>query len=328
MVRKEWTTLEPQEKRSLLDAVLCLQRLPSISGDLAPGARSRYDDFVATHVNQTTRIHGTGNFLSWHRYFAWQYEHALRNECGYQGALPYIKEPRYAFDLINAPFFDGSDLSFGGNGAPDASNNGTNVPSNAAPNIVIPPGSGGGCITSGPFKHMRVNLGSVAPALNDVPKNPRPDGLGYNPRCIRRDISQYAAERWSTDQNITDLLNESDIGSFQTTLQGDFSKGFLGAHTSGHFFVGGDPGGDLFTSPGDPYFFLHHAFMDFLWYVWQYQDPQNRVEVIAGTLTVNNSPPSRNATLDDIIELGVNAPGMKIRDAVSTLKGPFCYIYE
>lgn len=59
MVRKEWTTLEPQEKRSLLDAVLCLQRLPSISGDLAPGARSRYDDFVATHVNQTTRIHGT-----------------------------------------------------------------------------------------------------------------------------------------------------------------------------------------------------------------------------------------------------------------------------
>ena len=59
MVRKEWSTLKPQEKRSLLDAVLCLQRLPSISGDLAPRARSRYDDFVATHVNQTISIHGT-----------------------------------------------------------------------------------------------------------------------------------------------------------------------------------------------------------------------------------------------------------------------------
>lgn len=27
--------------------------------EFAPGARNRYDDFVAVHINQTTSIHGT-----------------------------------------------------------------------------------------------------------------------------------------------------------------------------------------------------------------------------------------------------------------------------
>lgn len=27
-------------------------------------------------------------FLAWHRYFVWQYEKALREECGYKGYQP------------------------------------------------------------------------------------------------------------------------------------------------------------------------------------------------------------------------------------------------
>lgn len=55
---------------------------------LYPGAKSRYDDFVAVHINFTLTIHGTGNFLGWHRYFVHAYEQALRNECGYTGYQP------------------------------------------------------------------------------------------------------------------------------------------------------------------------------------------------------------------------------------------------
>lgn len=29
-----------------------------------------------------------GNFASWHRYYTWAFEEALRNECGYKGAQP------------------------------------------------------------------------------------------------------------------------------------------------------------------------------------------------------------------------------------------------
>ena len=58
-VRKEWLSLTPKEKKAYIAAVKCLQSKPAISGALAPGAKSRFDDFVATHINQTLTIHGT-----------------------------------------------------------------------------------------------------------------------------------------------------------------------------------------------------------------------------------------------------------------------------
>lgn len=87
--RREWGDLSDIERREYINAVLCLAAKPSITPpSLVPGARSRYDDFVATHMNQTLSIHATGNFLTWHRYFVWTYEQALRNECGYSGYQP------------------------------------------------------------------------------------------------------------------------------------------------------------------------------------------------------------------------------------------------
>ncbi|KAK5130556.1 hypothetical protein LTR08_001936 [Meristemomyces frigidus] len=326
-IRQEWSTLSSTQKTSYINAVLCLQSKPAKSGAIAPGAKSRYDDFVATHINQTLTIHGTGNFLTWHRYFTWTYEQALRNECGYTGYQPYLNWGKYALDPLNAPIFDGSATSISGNGAYKAYA-GVGVPSNVDPDISIPAGVGGGCVTSGPFKNMSVNLGPLAPVFTDVPVNPQPDGLGYNPRCLRRDISVYSAKTSLQDQNSTDLITQNtDVGSFQTVMQGLFAEGQLGVHTAGHMLVGGDPGGDLFTSPGDPYFFLHHAQIDRTYWIWQNQDLANRQNAIAGTITLDNTPASRNTTLDDIIELGVNAPGITIASAMSTLNGPFCYVY-
>ena len=101
--------LTHQERLDYVDAVLCLQRLPSRTpANVSSGARSRvsrcfllwggrcanlttrlqYDDFVVTHIQQTLEIHYTGNFLPWHRWFTWSYENALRSECGYKGYQP------------------------------------------------------------------------------------------------------------------------------------------------------------------------------------------------------------------------------------------------
>lgn len=125
------------------------------------------------------------------------------------------------------------------------------IPSNLAADFYIPPGNGSGCVTSGPFKNMSVNLGPVAPALTDVPTNPQADGLGYNPRCLRRDISTWCGQTALQDVNTTDLIvQNTNIGDFQTVMQGLFTQGLIGVHTAGHFLVGGDPGGDIFTSPG------------------------------------------------------------------------------
>lgn len=58
-VRKEWLSLSDDEKIAYTDAVRCLQETPSISGPTIPGAKSRFDDFVAVHIKQTTTIHAT-----------------------------------------------------------------------------------------------------------------------------------------------------------------------------------------------------------------------------------------------------------------------------
>lgn len=61
---------------------------PKYPASLVPGGRSRFDDFLAVHINQTLIIHSTGNFLAWHRYYTWLYEEALQKECGYKGTQP------------------------------------------------------------------------------------------------------------------------------------------------------------------------------------------------------------------------------------------------
>jgi len=77
------------DRKAYIEAVQCLRELPSKSDKAwASAAETRFDDFVAIHVNQTMFIHGNGLFLTWHRYFVWAYEQALRNECGYEGYQP------------------------------------------------------------------------------------------------------------------------------------------------------------------------------------------------------------------------------------------------
>jgi tyrosinase len=82
-------TLSKSDKQAYIKAVKCLQSKPGKgSAEFAPGAKTRFDEFVATHINVTSTIHYTGNFLSYHRYYTWLYEEALRHECGFKGTQP------------------------------------------------------------------------------------------------------------------------------------------------------------------------------------------------------------------------------------------------
>lgn len=64
-IRREWGTLSKNERKSYTDAVLCLQKKQAKTpNSLLPGARSRFDDWVGTHINQTMTIHYTGTFLA------------------------------------------------------------------------------------------------------------------------------------------------------------------------------------------------------------------------------------------------------------------------
>jgi len=71
--------------------------------------------------------------------------------------------------------------------------------------------------------------------------------------------------------------------------------------------------------------------IDRIWWIWQLQDLETRQSAVAGTLTMSDNPPSREGTLDDPIDMGVNGGPLPLGDLLSTMggaKGGFCYIYE
>lgn len=173
-----------------------------------------------------------------------------------------------------------------------------------------------------------VNLGPVAPVQDGV-KKPN-STFAPNPRCLKRDLSSYSASTWLTIPNLLNITvgaASKNIQTFQDELQGRNSDGFLGLHGAGHYTMGGDAG-DVFSSPNDPIFFLHHAMVDRVWWIWQSLHLE-QARSVAGTITMFNEPPSRNATLDDMIGFEyLDIEATKIRDVLSTLDGtPLCYIY-
>jgi tyrosinase len=66
---------------------------------------------------------------------------------------------------------------------------------------------------------MVVSLGPVNPMTNNIPKNPRTDGTGSNPRCLRRDINRNAA-MGATAEHMAKLLNLTNINDFYNFLLG------------------------------------------------------------------------------------------------------------
>lgn len=328
--RKEWSHLSRPEKLDYIRAVQCLGSQPARTpASIAEGAKTRYDDFVVTHIQLTLVTHGNGNFLSWHRYYMWAFEQALRNECDYKGYLPYYNWPLFAEDPKASPLLDGSHTSISGDGIYVPGRNSTCVPNPSRCFVQIEPGSGGGCVNSGPFKDWKINLGPIQSLDVTVPPNPWANGLGYNPRCIKRDISTQSSLE-TNDQFVSDLIkNSATVSAFQNTLQNP-EPGRLRIHLAGHNIIGGDAGSDFYNSPSDPYFWFHHAQVDRIWSIWQNQDVANRRFTIAGTLTFQNIPPTRNATLNDTMTMGdyLGVPNITIADASSTMAGPFCYLYE
>ncbi|KAK5659246.1 hypothetical protein OQA88_1338 [Cercophora sp. LCS_1] len=331
-VRREWRTLSKPERRSYIVAVKCLQAKPSLLDPISfPGAKSLFDDFVAIHLMQTMNIHLSGTFLTWHRYFTHVFEERLRTDCGYTGTVPYWE---WGLDVSNpaaSPIFDGSDTSLGGNGD-FFPHDGLILtePLNETALIPQPPGTGGGCVTTGPFANMTVHIGPLALAQYGGGSYGVPNPLDDHARCLKRDLNAGVASKYTTFFNTTRvILEHSTVEWFQGVLQGDprYVRGELGVHGGGHFTIGGDPGADPFISPGDPAFYLHHSQVDRVYWIWQMLDFANR-QAVFGTQTFLDSPPSPDVTLDDVIDISPLAPPVKVRDLLDTVGGsPLCYVY-
>ncbi|OCL10974.1 Di-copper centre-containing protein [Glonium stellatum] len=312
-VRKEWRTLGKSEQTRYLNAVQCFLKKPAITPkSIVPGVVSRYDDLVATHVLQTYSIHYVGHFFAWHRWFTAVYEEALRNECGYTGAQPYwdwtLDVP--AAKWAKSPVLDAV-YGFGGNGPL--------IPVNTSNPFEVPGRTGGGCVVDGPFKNMVVRMGPQS-------------SVSGNPRCLSRDLSPYFAGRYLGMNQTKLTLSQSDFGWFDRVAEGGPSFDASGIHGGGHYGVGGTYGemGDLYASPSDPIFWLHHANLDRVWWSWQMRNPRKRLFDISGPIFLMdyNNTQGGNVTLSFPMTLGVNAKNTTVGQTMNIKGGVLCYDYD
>lgn len=235
-------------------------------------------------MEQTTFVHASGLFLGFHRHFVYLYEKALREECGYRGTQPYWDWTISYKDPEKSTVFDGSPWSMGSNGIyiPDRQPWKMVFPGNVT--LWFPPATGGGCVYSGPFTPDKflVHLGPIGLE----PQGPG-GGYDYNPRCLTRDISPPLSLNQGP-RNVTALLEgPGELGGFLTRFEAPVG----GLHGNGHFVVG-TVQADVYASPGDPAFWLHHAQVDRMWSIWQGQNFEKRMKQVWGTQTSGNGESS------------------------------------
>ncbi|KAN0111160.1 hypothetical protein V8E52_008772 [Russula decolorans] len=133
-VRREWRAFSTEEKAEWIRAIKCLSKQPHDSA-LTPSvdpslslippintSSSYFDDLVYLHMDLNIRIHGTGLFLPWHRWFVHVFEELLKNKCGYTGSSPYWDWTIDAPNFYESSFWKDSDpkSGLGGWGDPNA----------------------------------------------------------------------------------------------------------------------------------------------------------------------------------------------------------------
>ena len=170
------------------------------------------------------------------------------------------------------------------------------------------------------------NVGPGAPVMNNVPRNPQSNYGGYNPRCMRRDVNSEVALGATADRVYNLITKSKDINTFYDTLltppRNASDPYNWGVHTSGHYISGGDPGGDPMVSPGDPIFYFHHAMLDRVWWIWQMQDPDTRLNAQVG-----RGPSGAGRKIDLKWLIPDVIPVLEAHDGLGGHGGAFCHVY-
>ncbi|KAH8655320.1 hypothetical protein BX600DRAFT_515151 [Xylariales sp. PMI_506] len=317
ITRQEYGSLTSSQKLNFISAVKCVMNKPSALNKIVPATTDLYDDFAAVHVNMTTTIHIDGIFLSWHRHFVYLMEQQLHS-CGWPSTsgMPYWNWTLYS-DLESSPIFDGSSTSLGGNGLYDPDSEVYVTASGA----VLPHGSGGGCVTTGPFANRTVNFQPLDfdTVFTGLPANwTEPD-----PHCLTRDLNDYGVTNFNNVSDVEYMLAKTTVGDFNEDINGYGDS--PGLHGGGHYAIGGSAY-DFFSSPVDPAFYLHHSMLDNVWNVWQSVDPVNRRYVYNGTSTIFNADTTPEVTNDTVLYFGPfgSITAKEVQDPLANI---YCYKY-
>jgi tyrosinase len=155
-----------------------------------------------------------------------------------------------------------------------------------------------------------------------------PTAFDYNPRCFNRSLNNFVGSHYNNQTIVDRLLVSTDIIDFQTVMDHWPARpdGVLGVHGGGHFSLGATLQ-DLFASPQDPAFMLHHGMIDRLWAIWQSGDEKKRRHALNGTSSILNPPGGKPVTLETEMEFGVLDRPRSIGRVMDPTKDGYCYTY-
>ncbi|KAI1794064.1 Di-copper centre-containing protein [Ganoderma leucocontextum] len=334
-VRKEWRTLSTDEKAAWIAAVNCLASLPhdpnlaptvdrSISNIPAVNESGSYwDDLVYIHMDLNVKIHSTGLFLPWHRWYVAMVESAMKTKCGFTGAVPYWDWSIDSADVKNSPLFLDSDpvSGLGGWGDP-------------AKDIQVQDGG---------FRNLQL----AYPA----------------PHTLRRNFTLQPWLAFADNVIMTDPAMQANLSFTPAEVQkmvewtpGDFPgmQFYMerpeGPHGSVHEILGGDLAGycpadapanctrgQPTFSANEPIFQMHHAMVDKVWYDWQNANSTNFWAFQGGSvqnLTSLQALADYPNGMAPYVYLNSTLPAdglfdeVTIYDAMNTTGGFLCYVYE
>ncbi|KAI1823286.1 hypothetical protein F4861DRAFT_338631 [Xylaria intraflava] len=285
-IRFEWDDFQETDRQAFVAAIQCLIKKPA-SGRV-DSSSNRYEDFVRLHQSYAPNIHSqsttvqTHKFLLWHRYFFWAWEQALRDECGFDRAMPWWDEKKWAGKFESSTLY--TPAYFG--------------------TMSGPTNGAGTCIKDGGFAGLQSNLG--------------PAYTVNNPHCVQRAVNEQVTAQTGIDSYNT-CIARTAYPDFHSCVEFTF-------HAQGHNGVGATMA-DSIASPGDPAFFMHHSYIDYVFTTWQLGDISRRT-TISGCAANDGCPP---LTLDTIVYMGGicgdKCPDLPVSQVLNPRNGHFCYTY-
>ncbi|KAK3903865.1 hypothetical protein C8A05DRAFT_32396 [Staphylotrichum tortipilum] len=179
-----------------------------------------------------------------------------------------------------------------------------------------------GCITMGPFANYTNSLGP---------------GYQITNHCINRAVNDQMSTG-SSQASVAACLAMATFDKAWPCIEGN-------PHAGGHGGVGGQMLNGV-SSPGDPLFYLHHTWLDKVFWDWQARDRATRTTTISGTnIAPDNMPgfpprpsnipkptsaagdPGTTTTLGHVLNMYGNSPNKTIADVLD-IQGDFlCYEY-
>jgi tyrosinase len=329
-VRSEWRTLTLRERADWISAVQCLRKVPHWKNLQALGQTagaptmnpnsSLFDDLSFIHMDYAGKIHLTGYFLTWHRFYVANFDQALRQFCDYDGPTPYWDWTKESSDFQNGTFWKDNNPTWGLGGFGDPSKNYT--------------------LTTGGFANWPV----VYPYPHHLRRQytAQPFNFPFFPASVRALVPTYTFT--PTEMN---YMTTNFTGNF-TNFQHYFEK-LWGAHGSIHGMTGGDLGGvcppdappGICTSnqfsPNDPIFMLHHGNVDRVWAAWQRHDRRNfwafhGGSVVSPALFDPNDPNGNGVApwlnMSSPLPTDKLLANARIADIMDTMGGTLCYTYD